>query len=74
MKHDEFQCPRIHLRQVYGFDEPYCISKSREKPVPVNVEEKGRMNEYCKSSDFKKCPMYRRRSIVPSKDVGTGLS
>lgn len=70
---DNVKCDKAHLRLIIVWYEPYCISGSREEPVPVAVRDRENWDNYCCSAKFRQCPFYHgrlfRRRIEPPADV-----
>jgi hypothetical protein len=56
---ERIKCDKAHLRQIFAWQEPYCISSSRKKPVAVANENLEIYGKYCCSDDFRECPFYK---------------
>lgn len=51
------KCDKSHMRWIQAWQEHYCVSSKRKKPVAVNYRDELTFQEFC-CKDYKECPYY----------------
>lgn len=58
------KCDKAHIVLVSAWREPYCISSTRQQPVPIALHDRQTYDTFCCSPNFKRCPYYRPSIIT----------